>query len=180
MLVGHYPESTLLWATPTPDYGLHTGYDFPADGASESRAQAGTSLDAATHACFVARNYSRPQCTNRCCSNRLFGSASGLPGSSTDLSTRALLNHPGWSCGPYGFLGQPQVAGFTNPGRLATTIEAYRGRIRFACARAHVFVVKRELLSVAWLRTPDRPAPHAWLPARRRPRLRVEEANSHV
>jgi len=52
-----------------------------------------------------ARDYSRPQRTSRCCTNRLFGSASGLPGSSADLSTRALLSHPGWSCGPYGSLG---------------------------------------------------------------------------
>ena len=153
-LVGSYPESSLLWATPTPDCGRLPSYGFLGDGVSKSRALAATSLDADTHARFVARDYSRPQRTSRCYSNRLFDSASGLPGSSTDLSTRALLSHPGWSCGPHGFLGRPQVAGFAISGRLATTIAACRGRIRFAFARAHAFVVQRGLLPFAWYPRP--------------------------
>ena len=57
--------------------------------------------------------------------NRSFPALPGLPGSSTDLSLRAVPNHPGRS-GGYLLIASPPIAGFIILGRLATSISVTR------------------------------------------------------
>jgi hypothetical protein len=101
---------------------------------------------------------------------------SGLPGSSADLSTRALPNHPGqshrfirsfipgvWQASPHSE-GWPLSIGLTRPKRV---------RLRWA----RVFVVRIVFVPFALpfvARTGL--TPHVWLPSRDRPRLHVERA----
>src|SRR6266403_963121 len=62
--------------------------------------------------------------------NRSFPALPGLPGASTDLSLRAVPNHPGRS-GGYLLIASPPIAGFIILGRLATSTSVTRpNRVR--------------------------------------------------
>jgi len=54
-----------------------------------------------------------------------FPALSGLPGSSTDLSLRAVPNHPGRSGGCW-LISSPPITGFIIFGRLATSMSVTR------------------------------------------------------
>ena len=104
------------------------------------------------------------------------GITSDLPGSSADLSTRALPNHPEQSHRffrsfiPGGWQASPIPAGWplsynsvTRPKRVRITLGSRLRRLGFQALRP--FSIKRTGLT-----------PHVWLPSRDRPRLHIERA----
>ena len=104
------------------------------------------------------------------------GITSDLPGSSADLSTRALPNHPEQphrffrSFIPGGWQASPIPAGWplsynsvTRPKRVRITLGSRLRRLGFQALRP--FSIKRTGLT-----------PHVWLPSRDRPRLHIERA----
>ena len=103
------------------------------------------------------------------------GSTSDLPGSSADLSTRALPNHPGqphrffrsfipggWQASPYS-AGWPLSVTCNEAETGSLTLGSRLRRQGFQALRP--FSIKRTGLT-----------PHAWLPSRDRPRLHSERA----
>ena len=66
--------------------------------------------------------------------------AVGLPGSSMHLSVRALPYHPGVPCAHTRFF--PAGDRLRHLWQLGHTQSVYRGRIGFACARAHTVAVQ--------------------------------------
>ena len=71
-------------------------------------------------------------------------SRAGLPGSSADLSVRAVPNHPGRPEGCIRSLLHPRRLASHTIGRLATLqVDCLRGRIGFAFATARTFATRR-------------------------------------